>query len=343
MSRGSVEGRATGAAAVTLAEIEAARERIAGRVHHTPLLPSRTLGERIGARVWLKAENLQKTGSFKVRGALNRIATLSPEERARGIITVSAGNHAQGVAWAAAAAGVPATVVMAETATASKVAATRDYGAEVILFGPSSVESFAEMERLRRERGLTLVHPFDDPAIIAGQGTVGLEILEDLPELGQGDAPDTVVVPIGGGGLIAGVAVALKERRPDVRIVGVEPHGAAAMHASLRAGRPVHLDRIDTVADGLTAPFAGELTLRIVRYYVDDIVLIYDAAILAGVRFLLERAKLLAEPAGAAAVGALLAGAIAPEPGSNVVALVCGGNVGLDRLAGYLQALTGEG
>ncbi len=339
MSRGSVEREVSDTAAetVTLADIEAARERIAGRVHHTPLLSSRTLGGRLGARVWLKAENLQKTGSFKARGALNRIATLSPEERARGIITVSAGNHAQGVAWAAAAAGVPATVVMAETATASKVAATRDYGAEVILFGPSSVESFAEMERLRRERGLTLVHPFDDPAIVAGQGTVGLEILDDLPELGGGAAPDTVVVPIGGGGLIAGIAVAIKERRPGVRVVGVEPRGAAAMHEGLRAGRVVRLDRVDTVADGLTAPFAGELTLRIVRRYVDDIVLIDDAAILAGVRFLLERAKLLAEPAGAAAVGALLAGAVAPAPGSNVVALVCGGNVDLDRLAGYLQ------
>ena len=324
---------------VALTDIEAARERIGTRVHHTPLLSSHTLGERIGAQVWLKAENLQKTGSFKVRGALNKIERLAPEERARGIITVSAGNHAQGVAWAAAAAGVRATVVMAEIASPSKVAATRDYGAEVVLFGPSNVEAFAEMERLQRERGLTLVHPFDDPAVIAGQGTVGLEILADLPGLGQpepGAEADTVVVPIGGGGLISGVAVALKEQRPNLRILGVEPLGAAAMHQSLRAGRVVRLPQIDTVADGLAAPFTGVLTLQLTRQYVDDVVLLPDEAILAGMRFLLERAKLLAEPAGAAAVGALLSGAVTVAPGATAVAPVCGGNVDLDRLAGYL-------
>ena len=326
------------AAAPTVDDIEAARARIAGQVHHTPLLTSQTLAAQLGAPVWLKAENLQKTGSFKARGALNKIELLSAEEKARGIITVSAGNHAQGVAWAAAAAGVRATVVMAETSSPSKIAATSDYGAEVVLFGPSTVESFAEMERLRRERGLTLVHPFDDPAIIAGQGTVGLEILDDLPAFGAGPAPDTVVVPIGGGGLIAGIAVALKERRPNVRLIGVEPRGAAGMHAAVRAGRPVTLERVDTIADGLSAPFAGALNLEIVRRYVDDIVLLDDRAILAGVRFLLERAKLLAEPAGAAAVGALLDGSVTSAPGARVVALVCGGNLDLDRLGTYLAA-----
>ncbi len=336
-------GGATESPTVALADIVAARERIRDRIHHTPLLSSQTLGGRIGATAWLKAENLQKTGAFKARGALNRIESLSPEEKARGIITVSAGNHAQGVAWAAAASGVRATVVMAETASPSKVAATREYGAEVILFGPSTIEAFAEMERLQRERGLTLIHPFDDPAIIAGQGTAGLEILEDLPALGRGLAPDTIVVPIGGGGLIAGVAVALKEQRPNLRIVGVEPHGAAGMYTALRAGDVVRLDHVETIADGLAAPFAGALNLALVRRYVDDVVLLDDATILAGMFFLLERAKLLAEPAGAAGVGALLSGAVAARPGSNVVALVCGGNVGLDRLAGYLQALTGEG
>ena len=321
---------------ITLADVRAARERIGARVHHTPLLSSRTLGRRIGANAWLKAENMQKTGSFKARGALNTIAQLSPEEQARGIITVSAGNHAQGVAWAAAAAGVRATVVMAETATPSKVAATREYGAEVVLHGPSSVESFAEMERLRAEGGLTLVHPFDDPAIIAGQGTAGLEILDDLPELGRDGAADTVVVPIGGGGLIAGLAVALKEQRPGLRVVGVEPKGAAAMYESRLAGRAVSLDRIDTVADGLTAPFAGDLTYEIVRHYVDDVVLLDDDAILDGLRFLLERAKLLAEPAGAAATAALLAGAVPVAPDSHVVAIVSGGNIDLARLTGFL-------
>ena len=327
---------------ITLADVRAARERLGGRVHHTPLLSSRTLGGQLGGRgtgAWLKAENLQRTGSFKVRGALNKIAQLSPEERARGIITVSAGNHAQGVAWAAGAVGARATVVMAETSTPSKVAATRDYGAEVILHGPSTVEAFAEMERLRAERGLTLVHPYDDPAIIAGQGTLGLELLDDLPELGEagtGGRGDTVVVGVGGGGLIAGVAIALKEQRPGIRVVGVEPAGAAAMRAALDAGRVIHLDRVDTVADGLAAPFASELTHQLVRRYVDEVVLLDDDTILAGVRFLLERAKLLAEPAGAAATAALLSGAVQVAPGSRVVAIVSGGNIDLARLHDFL-------
>lgn len=321
---------------VTLAGIQAARQRISGRVHCTPLLSSQTLGKQIGARVWLKAENMQKTGSFKARGALNKIAQLLPEEQARGIITVSAGNHAQGVAWAAAAAGVRATVVMATTATPSKVAATREYGAEVILYGPSTIEAFAEMERLRVERGLTLIHPFDDPAIIAGQGTVGLEILDDLPALGRGPHVDTVVVPIGGGGLVAGLAVVLRESRPHLRLVGIEPRGAAAMYDSVQAGEAIHLDSVDTVADGLSAPFAGALNYALVRRYVDDIVLLDDATIIAGLRFLLARAKLLTEPAGATATAALLSGAVQVAPGSNVVAIVSGGNIDLQRLKEYL-------
>ncbi len=329
-----------GVAGVTLADIEAARDRIAGRVHRTPLLSSQTLGRRLGlgGPAWLKAENFQRTGSFKARGALNTIETLSPEERARGVITVSAGNHAQGVAWAAAAAGVRATVVMAEIASPTKVAATREYGAEVVLFGRDNIAAFAEMERLRRERGLTLVHPFDAPQTIAGQGTVGLEILEDLPDLGLGAGAgrDTVVVSIGGGGLISGVALAIKAQRPGVRIIGVEPHGAAAMRAALDSGRVVRLTDIQTVADGLTAPFVGALNLALVREYVDDVVLVDDETILDGVRFLLERAKLVAEPAGGAAVGALLGGAVRVEPGATVVAIVSGGNIDLARLKGYL-------
>ena len=325
---------------VTLADVEAARERIAGRIHRTPLLSSHTLGRQIGlgGPVWLKAESFQRTGSFKARGALNKIETLSAEEKARGVITVSAGNHAQGVAWAAASAGVRATVVMAEIASPTKVAATREYGAEVILFGKDNIAAFAEMDRLRIERGLILVHPYDDPQTIAGQGTIGLEILEDLPLLGQGAGAgrDTVIVPIGGGGLIAGVALAIKAQRPGVRIIGVEPQGAASMHTALAAGHVVPLTNIQTVADGLTAPFAGVLNLALVRRYVEEVVLLDDEAILTGLRFLLERAKLVAEPAGAAAVAALLGGAVKVEPGATVVALVGGGNIDLGRLKGYL-------
>lgn len=325
---------------VTLADVEAARERIAGKVHRTPLVSSHTLGRRLGLTgpAWLKAENLQRTGSFKARGALNKIATLSPEERARGVITVSAGNHAQGVAWAAAAAGVSATVVMAEIASPTKVAATRSYGAEVILHGENNIQAFAEMYRLQAERGLTLVHPFDDPLTVTGQGTIGLEILEDLPDLGLGTGSrrDTVVVPIGGGGLIAGIALAIKAQRPGVRIIGVEPEGAPTMHAALAAGAPVPLENISTVADGLTAPSVGVLNLALVREYAEEVVLLTDEAILDGLRFLLERAKLVIEPAGAAAVAALLSGAVKVEPDAKVVALISGGNIDLTRLKGYL-------
>jgi threonine dehydratase len=323
---------------VTQAAVEAARERVRGRVHRTPLLSSRTLGERIGVGgpVWLKAENLQKTGSFKPRGALNQIEQLSAEEKARGVITVSAGNHAQGVAWAAAAAGVQATVVMAEAASPVKVAATRGYGAEVVLHGANNTEAFAEMERLSRERGLTLIHPFDAPAIIAGHGTVGLEILDALPEFGQGAGRDTVVVGIGGGGLISGIAIAIKSQRPGVRIIGVEPRAAAAMTESLRAGKVMPLARANTIADGLAAPFVGQRNLAIVQRLVDDVILLDDDAILDGLRFLLERAKLVAEPAGAAATAALLTGAVPVEPGATVVAIVSGGNVDRERLRAYL-------
>lgn len=320
---------------VSLRDIEAARQRIGQRVHVTPLLTSHTLSRRVGAEVRLKAENMQKTGSFKARGALNKIEQLSADEKARGIITVSAGNHAQGVAWAAAAAGVQATVVMAENATPSKVAATREYGATVILHGPSSVESFAEMDRLRAERGLTLVHPFDDPAVIAGQGTAALEVLDAWPEFGTGEG-DTAIVPVGGGGLIAGIATALKELRPGLRLVGVEPEGAASMAASVRDGHAVHLTHVETIADGLAAPFAGTLTYELVRRYVDEIVTLSDATILAGLYFLLERAKLLAEPAGAAATAALLSSAVRLPAGARAVVLVSGGNIDLSRLQAYL-------
>lgn len=323
----------------TIADVRAAQARLAGRVHRTPLLSSHTLGAQIGldGPAWLKAENLQKTGSFKVRGALNTIDHLSAEQKARGVITVSAGNHAQAVAWAARAAGVAATVVMAAAASPIKAAATRGYGAEVILHGANNLEAFAEMGRLRDERGLTLIHPFDAATTVAGTGTVGLELLEDLPDLGRGEGAgrDTVVVGIGGGGLSSGLAFALKTLRPGVRVVGVEPTGAPGMTRALAEGKPVSLASSQTIADGLAAPFVGALNLALVRDYVDEVILLDDEAILVGARFLLERAKLLAEPAGGAATGALLTGAVKVAPGATVVSIVSGGNVDPEKLRLY--------
>lgn len=317
---------------VTLEDIRAAREVVYGALSRTPLLRSTTLGDRTGTRAFLKAECLQRTGSFKTRGATVRVAHLTPEERKRGLVAVSAGNHAQAIAYAATAAGVRSTVVMPETAPRAKVEASRGYGAEVILHG-TVYDAFDRAEELRRERGLVYVHPFDDPHIIAGQGTVGLEIVEDLPDV------DAVVVCVGGGGLIAGIATAVKALRPGVRVVGVEPTGAACVTEGLARGGAVFLDRVDTIADGLATPTTGDLVLEHVRAYVDEIVLVDDAEIVAGIGFLLERAKLLAEPAGAAATAALLAGKVDLPEGARVAVTVSGGNIDISRLC---QLLTGS-
>lgn len=313
---------------ITIDEITAARDRIAGHVRRTPLMSATRLGEKTGVELSLKCESFQKTGSFKVRGALNAVLLLDKEQRARGVITVSAGNHAQALAWAAAIGGVKATVVMPAKASPLKVAASRGYGADVILHGSSSIEAFARAHELEKERGLVFVHPFDDAAVAAGAGTVGLELVDD-----DHAEMDIVVVSIGGGGLISGIASALRARAPDARIVGVEPEGAAAMRKSLDAGHPIRLDRIDTIADGLTAPMAGEMTFPIVRDLVDDVVLVTDVEIRAGVRDLLSSAKLVAEPAGAAALAAVTTGRIGAKRGSRVVAVVSGGNIDLTRLA----------
>lgn len=316
--------------APTLHDIEQARKRIAGKVHRTPMLTSQTLGDRLGVQMYLKAELFQKTGSFKARGAYNNIVQLSGEEKARGVITVSAGNHAAAVAWAARAAGVPATVVMAETATPVKVAATRGYGAEVVLHGATSAEAFTEMFRLREERNLTFIHPFDSGRTLAGTGTIGLEILEDVPDV------DTVVVGIGGGGLIGGIATAIGEAKPSARVIGVEPAGADAMTRSLAAGEVIHLDRVDTIADGLAPPFVGALPLAVVRRYVEQVITLTDDEIKEGMRFLIERCKLVAEPAGAAAAAAILLGNVPLRPGEKVVIIVSGGNIDISTLKKYL-------
>jgi threonine dehydratase len=310
---------------VTLSDIQSARSRIAQRIHYTPVLSATRLGERVGIHLYHKVESLQKTGSFKVRGALNRVAELDERERARGVVTVSAGNHAQALAWAARAAGVKCTVVMPAAASQIKVAASKGYGAEVVLHGANRLEAFARAHELARERSLTIVHAFDDPAVIAGQGTVGLEILEQLDDI------DDVIVPIGGGGLIAGIAIAIKEQRPNVRVYGVEPTGAAVMKKSLDEGRPVRLESMKTIADGLAAPMAGDATYPIVKRYVDDVVLVTDEDIAAAMRDILFSTKLLAEGGGAAATAALLSGKLRLE-GRRVVAIMSGGNVDPSRV-----------
>ena len=296
-------------------DVLAAREAIAGRLHRTPVLTSATLGERIGAHTFLKAELLQKTGSFKPRGVLTKLAALSDDEKARGVVTWSAGNHAQAVAWAAAREGIDCLVVMSAGANPRKVAATRGYGADVDLEAPEHAAAYERLLGIIDESGRTYVPPFDDPHVIAGQGTVGLEIAEDVPDV------QLIVCPIGGGGLVAGIATAV-----DTRLVGVEPELSAAFTAGLAAGKSVRIELQPTYADGLAPPFAGELNLAIGRERLDEVVLVTEDEIAAGMRFLYGRAKLACEPSGAAAVAALLAGKVAVEPGSTVVAVVTGGN-----------------
>lgn len=322
-------GGAPAATDVTLADVAAAADRIAPYLPRTPLVTSRTLSRMTGATLRLKTENLQRTGSFKVRGALNAILQLGPEQRARGVVTFSAGNHGQGLAYAASLVGVPCTVFMSEHAVPAKVEAIRGYGAET-RFGPDIDAAFRMMGAYQEEAGAYLVHPFADPAIIAGQGTVALELIEEFPALEQ------VVVPVGGGGLISGVALTIKALQPQARVVGVEPVGAAVVSLSLQAGRPLRLEQVTTIADGLGAPFAAELTQRLIERHVDDVVLVTDDEIVAALHLILGRAKLLVEPAGAAAVAALLTNKAAIPHGANTAAILSGGNIDLPRLKGLL-------
>jgi len=325
---------------VSLDRIRSARDRIAGRVHKTPMLASTTAahlvetgtGKRLrGDRLYVKAEHLQKTGSFKARAALSKLTSLTTEERAKGTITLSAGNAAQAYAWAGSVEGVAVTVTMPVRAVRSKVDASRGYGADVVLHGKHVGETWARVQELIAERGLTLVHPFDDPEVIAGNASAGLELLEDLPDV------DVVVVGVGGGGFISGVATALKESRPGVRVFGVEPEGSDAVSRAIKAGSVVRIDPV-SVADGLGAPFAGEWTLPICTRYVDGIVLIDDATILGGLRFAAERMKQVLEPAGAAALAAVLAGRIPIRDGERVCVVASGGNVEMSRLGEFLEA-----
>ena len=318
------------ALAPTAEEIEAARRRVSGHVHRTPLLSSRSLGVRSGFPVWLKAENLQKTGSFKARGAFNKVLSLPKGERDRGVITASAGNNGQAVAYVASREGIPGYVVMPEGANPSKVAAVREYGAEAILHGEYWDDAYARSVEIAREKALTYVHPFKDRDIMAGQATIALEILEDLPDVGA------VIVPIGGGGLAGGIGTALKQKRPAIRVIGVEPTGAANMALSRKLGRATDLDVVETIADGLATKKTDPEVFAVVNEVVDDFVTVTDDEIRAAILFLLERAKLLAETGGAAAAAALLSGKVRLDSGTKIVALVCGGNY---DVSGQLELL----
>jgi threonine dehydratase len=315
---------------IELADIRSAAERIRGHLHRTPLLSATTIGERAGVRLHLKCENFQKTGSFKPRGALNKVLSLSSAERAKGLITVSAGNHAQAVAWAARAVSVPCAVVMPEDAPRSKLDAVRGYGADVILHADRAT-LFDRLHEEQAARGSTFVHPFDDPVGLAGAGTTGLEIAEDLPEV------DVVIVPVGGGGLMCGVVCAVKALLPGVRTIAVELEAGPGLRPALDAGKPVPVPRpAHTLADGMTPPFVGAIPLEAARRFVDEIVTVTEDEIVSAMELLLTRAKLYVEGSGAAATAALLGRkAVIPE-GARVVAIVSGGNVDRERFCAAL-------
>ncbi len=323
---------------VTLADIYEAQQVLKNELVVTPLLPELRLSQLLGARVALKAESLQRAGSFKIRGAYNKINHMSDVERKRGVIAASAGNHAQGVALAASLYGVPATIVMPEFAPLTKVVNTRSYGAEVVLHGASYDDASAKAHELMAERGMTYVHAFDDPLVIAGQGTIGLEILAALPEL------TTMVVPIGGGGLISGIAIAMKALKPTVKIVGVQSAGCSSIKPSLAAGQVVTASSANTIADGIAVKRPGEITLRYIRELVDDVVVVTDDEIARGIAHCANSARLVVEGAGAAGVAALLSQKIALDQDDVVCTVLCGGNIDANMLARVIeQVMVQEG
>ncbi len=313
---------------IPLEAFQEARRRAAPHIHHTPLLTSATLSQATGFDVRLKAEVFQRTGSYKIRGPLNKLALLTEEERRRGVICSSAGNHAQGVALAAQIHGIRAVVTMAENATPSKIAATKGYGAEVVLHGQIWDEANEKARELAARDGLTYIHPFDDPQLIAGQGTLGLEIYEDWPEV------DVAVVPIGGGGLISGVSMALRHMNPRIRIIGVESSGAPGMQRSVAAGHVVTLERVDSRIDGLRVQRVGEFTLQAVRENVEEVVTLPDEAMFDAMLWLMSYCKVVTEGAAAATVAALLHGLVRAPAGARVACVLSGGNVNLDQLKG---------
>jgi threonine dehydratase len=324
------EFASTEPATVQLDDVLEARTLIAPFVHRTPLFGSATLSRLTGTTLTLKAENLQKTGAFKVRGAINALSRLDDESRRRGVIGVSAGNHGMALAYAAGLLGTRATVVMPETATRAKINAIQGYGGRTVLVdGRRLMES---MEEVCRQEGQTFIHPFEHPRVIAGQGTVGLELVEDVPDV------EAVIVPVGGGGLISGIATAVKARAPGALVIGVEPEGSACVSQSLSHGEPMRLESFATVADGLNAPWSGPNTLAIIRRCVDGVITVTDEEILEALAVILERTKLLVEPAGAAAVAALLRHKIPQVAGKKVLAILSGGNVDPSRLVEFVGA-----
>jgi len=315
---------------IGLADVLAARERLRGSIYDSPCPHSIMLSALTGQQVYLKLENLQMTGSFKERGALNRIAMLTPEQAERGVIAASAGNHAQGVAYHATKRGIRSLIVMPLTTPLVKVTATREFGAEVLLHGANYDESCVEAVRLCEEQQFTFIHPFDDADVMAGQGTIGLELLEQIPQL------EAVVVPIGGGGLIGGVACAIKELRPEIRIVGVQTSRLPSMQAAIQAHHPVTVDAATTIADGIAVRRAGDLTLPLVERYVDEIVTVEEDEIASAILMLLEREKTLAEGAGAAALAALLQHRTSLH-GAHTAVLIGGGNIDVTLLSRIIE------
>ena len=310
-----------------LSEIQAARARIQGQVVLTPCTPSDGFGEMFGGHAWFKFENLQRTGSFKERGALNCMLSLSPEQRRRGVIAASAGNHAQGVAYHARRLGIPATIVMPERTPLVKVANTEGFGARVVLHGSVYDEAMEEALRIREQEGLTLVHPFDDLRVIAGQGSIGLELLEQCPEM------EVVVVGVGGGGIISGIAAAIKQVRPEVRVVGVESEALPAAFRSREAGRVVTIPPADTIAEGIAVRRIGDQTFGLIQQYVDDLVMVSEEEIASAVLLLLEREKTVVEAAAATVVAAVVGGHLGDLRDRNVVMVLSGGNIDVSLMS----------
>ncbi len=322
---------------VTLNDIESARSTLAGIITRTPLLNDRKLSKG-PHEVYVKAECLQRAGSFKIRGAYNKMTRLTDEEKSRGVVAGSAGNHAQGVALAATLNGIRSTIVMPEFAPLTKIIATRDFGGEVVLKGATFDEAVAHSRELQREHGYTYVHAFDDEAVIAGQGTIGLEIHEDLPDV------DTVVVPIGGGGIISGIATALKALKPNVRIIGVQAANVPSVNTSLASGEPTTVDSQPTIADGIAVKRPGELTLPIIRELVDEVVEVTEDEIARGVFHCAQNNRLVVEGAGAAGIAAIIAGKVKLADGEKAVTVLCGGNIDGNLLARVIeQVMVREG
>lgn len=315
---------------VTIADIWRAYKFLKPIIHHTPLSPSHTLSQMTGADIYLKCEHMQRSGAFKVRGAGYKISRLSPEQAHVGVIAASAGNHAQGVAIAAAQNNIPCTIVMPENAPLAKVTATQGYGAKVVLYGATYDDAYQHCCQLQRASGATFVHAFDDPEVITGQGTLGLEMLTDLPDA------DAIIVPIGGGGLISGIAIAARALKPDITIIGVQAAGAASCRASLNSGMLQTLPAIATIADGIAVKCPGTLTFSIIQNLVDEVVVVEDEAIINAVLLLMERCKMVVEGAGATGLAALLSGAVSLA-GKKVLIPLTGGNIDMNLVGRFIE------